>query len=52
MFYLADFSEDLSPGDSLSDGSEGLFQRGQRGARIYGSFCNKNQGGRASQHDC
>ena len=34
-------AEDLSPGDSLSDTSEGLFQRGKRGARIYRSFCKK-----------
>ena len=37
-------AEDFSPGDSLSNASEGLFQRGKGGARIYKSFCkNKNK---------
>ena len=33
-------TEDLSPGDSLSDNAEGLFQKGKGGARIY-SLCKK-----------
>ena len=37
MFYLMDKTEDLSPEDSLSDGSEGLLPRGKGGARIYRS---------------
>ena len=32
------FTEDLSPGYSLSDISEGLLQRGIVGDRIYKSF--------------
>ena len=36
-------SEVLSPRCSLSNSSEGLPLRGKRGARIYRSFCNKNQ---------
>ena len=32
-------AEDLSLEDSLSYSSEGLFQRGNGGARIYRSFC-------------
>ena len=40
MFHLADETEDLSPGCSLSDSSEELLQRE---ARIYQSFCNKDQ---------
>ena len=40
------FTEDLSPGYSLSDSSEGLLQRGMGGARIYKSFWkNKNNSG-------
>ena len=34
-------TEDLSPGYSFSDSSEGLVQRGKGGARIYSSFCKK-----------
>ena len=41
MFYLADKTEDLSPGRSLSDSSEGPLQRGQGEAKII--FCNKDQ---------
>ena len=43
MFYLADKTEDLSPGHRISDSSEGLLQRGKGGARIYRSFYNKDQ---------
>ena len=42
MFYLADKTEDLRPGCSLSDSSEGLLQTGKGGDRIYMSFCNKD----------
>ena len=44
MFYSADFSEDFKPGHSISDNTEKLLQRGkvgERGARIYRSFCSK-----------
>ena len=34
-----DLSEDYSPGDSLSESSEEMFQRGEGGATIYRSFC-------------
>ena len=40
--WFVKHTEDLSPGDSLSDRSEGLFWRGWGGAGIHGSFCNKN----------
>ena len=43
MFYSVNKTEDLSPGGSLSDSSEGLLQRGREGARVYRSFCNKEQ---------
>ena len=33
-----DLTEDCSPGDSLSDYSEKLLQRGKGGARIYMNF--------------
>ena len=46
MFYLVDKSEDLSPGHSISDNSEGLVQRGKGGARIYRGFCNKRPSSR------
>ena len=37
-------AENLSPGDSLSDSREGLFQRGKGGPGIYRMFCiKKNQ---------
>ena len=34
-------SEDFKPRSSLSDGSDGLLQGGQGGARIYRSFSTK-----------
>ena len=37
------FSEDLSLEDSLSDSSEGLFQRSKGGKRIYRGFTRKNK---------
>ena len=37
-------TKDQSPGDSLSDRSEGLFQRENGEARRYRSFCNKKPG--------
>ena len=43
MLYSEDKTEDLSPGHSLSDGSEGWLWRGEGGARIYRSFCNRDQ---------
>ena len=36
-------AEDLSPGGSLSDGSEALLPRGQGRARVSRGFCNKDQ---------
>ena len=42
MFYLVDKTEDLNPGCSLLDSSEGLLQRGKGEARIYRSFCSKD----------
>ena len=44
MFYLADKTEDLSLGHSISDRSEGLVWRGQGGARIY-EFLQQRPGG-------
>ena len=37
------YTEDLSPGFSLSDSSEIVFQRGKGRARIYSFFQKKNQ---------
>ena len=39
MFYLVDITEDTASQIAL----RGLFQRGEGGARIYQSFCNKDQ---------
>ena len=36
-------SEDISPGDSLSESSEGLLGRGEGGTRIYRSFATKTK---------
>ena len=36
-------SEDLSLEKSLSESSEGLPRRGEEGAGIHRTFCNKNQ---------
>ena len=38
---FGEFSEDVSLEDSLSDCSEGLFQRGKGGTRMYRSFAIK-----------
>ena len=38
---LGKLSEDSSQGDSLSEHSEGLIQRGKEEARIYRSFVTK-----------
>ena len=35
---FSELTEDLSPGNSLSGGSEGLLQRGKGRARIYRSI--------------
>ena len=45
-------TKDLSPGDGLSDSSEGLFQRGKGGARIHRSFYNKKQVAGTSKYYC
>ena len=45
-------TEDVSPGDRLSDGSEGLFRRGKGGARIYREFGNKTEVVRTSKDYC
>ena len=42
-FYLQDKNEELSLEHSVLDSSEGLLQRGKRGASVYRSFCNKDQ---------
>ena len=42
MFYL-DKTEALSPAHGISDNSERQFRKGKWGAKIYRSFCNKNQ---------
>ena len=52
MFYSVDKTEDVSPEDSLSDSSEGTAPKSKGGARMYRSFCNKNQGVRTSKHYC
>ena len=52
MFYSVDKTEDLSPGHSISDSSEGLLQRAKGGARIYRNFCNKDQVVRTSRDYC
>lgn len=49
MFYLEDKTEDLSLGHSPSDSSERLLRRDKGGARIYKSFCNKDQVVRTSK---
>ena len=41
-------AEDL-PEVSLSDGFQGELRRSEGGTRIYESFCNKDQGVRASE---
>ena len=48
---LSGQTEDVSPGGSLSDTPEGLFQRSKEGTWIY-SFCNKKQVVRTSKDDC
>ena len=44
-------TENLSLGCSLSDSSEGLFQRVKKGARIYRSFCKQNKTGSQTSKD-
>ena len=39
IYLCGDLTEGYSPGNSLSASSEGLFQRGKGGARIYRNFC-------------
>ena len=41
------FAENLSPGYSLSESSEDLFQRGKRGAMICRSFFSKTKQARS-----
>ena len=41
--FSVDKTEVLSLGHSLPDSFKELFQRGKGGARIYISFCNKDQ---------
>lgn len=52
MFYLADKTEALSPGHSISDYPEGFLWRDKRGARGYRIFGSKNQVVRASRDYC
>ena len=49
MFYLADKTEDVSPGHSLSDSPERWLRRGKGEGRIHGRFCSKAQGVRTSK---
>lgn len=42
-------AEDLSPGDSLSDISDGLFWRGKEGTKIYRRFCKRKQNAKQKQ---
>ena len=50
--FSVDKNEVLSPGHSLPDNFKELFQRGKGGARIYRSFCNKDQVIRPSKDYC
>ena len=43
MFYLVGILRASSLEDSLSDNSKGPLRRGKGEARIYRSFCNKDQ---------
>lgn len=43
MFYSVDFLRTIAQDGSLSDSSEGLFQRGKVGVTMYRSFGNKDQ---------
>ena len=43
IFLLADKTEDLSPGDSISDSSERHLLRGKGGARVNRGLFNKDQ---------
>ena len=52
IFYSVDKTEDLSLGDSISDNSEKLLLGGDGGARIYRSFCNKDQVVKTSKYYC
>ena len=52
MSYLADKTEDLSPGHSLSDSFKGLLRRGKGGARIYRRFYKKDQVVTTSEDYC
>ena len=52
MSYLADKTEVLSLGHSISDGSKGLVRSGKGGSRIYMGFCNKDQVVRTSKVYC
>lgn len=42
MFFGWTKTEDVSPGQSLSDGSELLLLRRKEQWRMYRSFCNKD----------
>ena len=49
---LGGLAEDLSPGRSLSESSEGPLTRGEGGAGIYRGFCHKGQAVGTSKDDC
>ena len=49
MFYMVDLLRTSGPGDSISDNSERLLCGGDGGARIFKSFCNKDQVVRTSK---
>ena len=51
FIFILCLTEYCSLGNSLSNSSEGLLQRGKEGAKIYRSFCNKNQAVGTSKDD-
>ena len=52
MFHLADKTEDLSPGHSISDNPEGLLQRRKEKSQDIGIFATKIPGGRNTKNYC
>ena len=52
MFYSLDFLRTSSLGGGLSDCSERLLWRGKGGARVYRSFCDKDQVAGTSKDYC
>ena len=52
MFYSLDFLRTSSLGGGLSDCSDRLLWRGKAGARVYRSFCDKDQVAGISKDYC